>query len=427
MSCKGEPAGRGRFIRGSWALGLSLFGIVLLFLICAPLAVRLNASLGGGGWTPVAAADGSSVCMVDYSYRATTAWIVDLEDKKRLRFLPPPVWDVAWNRDGDRLAVMHSAGALGRLRSEWVIDFFDQSGDRIAERIYLGEQSVWLDDMRWDGERLVSRLGGGPAGSAVVIISSRTGSVDRVELPENWWKWWLIGPTASGEFFIYRLMDEEARRYALHGLDLENALLDPEPLLVEEGYSTFSGKWISPSGRYWLRHLGDAEAGLQITDLENGDAYPLPECRRALWLDDDRLVCLEEGEQSQSLTIGLPGEQRKIVREWDDSLLALELSPDRANLLIQIWKPEGEWDEAAGFWSQGMWWKTSGRLRELWILEPASGALQDASALVADLDERRPAAIRWAGRETLALTGPGRLALADLDGGGGWRYITGEP
>jgi hypothetical protein len=166
---------------------------------------------------------------------------------------------------------------------------------------------------------------------------------------------------------------------------------------------------------------------MRLADLEGGEEYPLPECRRALWLDGDRFVCLEQGERGQSLTVGLPGEERENIREWDEGLLALELSPDKARLLIQVWRLEDESDEARGFWSQGMWWKTGGRLQELWLLDVATGKLHDASALVAGEDERSPAAFRWAGSATLALTGPGRLAFSDLDSDEGWRYIVGEP
>jgi ABC-type transport system involved in multi-copper enzyme maturation permease subunit len=427
MSCRGEPSGRGKFLRGAWVLGLSLLAIPLIFLIAAPLAVRANAWRNGAGAIPIAAGQGSSVCMLDYSWRNSSGWIVDLERKRHLHFLPPPVWDAAWSGDGDRLAVLHSAGAMGRVRSGMVIDFFDSRGDGVAERIHVGGADEWLDDLRWDGDRLVTRSGGGTAGSAILIISPATGGVDRVELPEDWWKWWLIGPTADGDFFVYRLMDEKLKRYALHRLDIERAELDPDPVIVEEGYPTYSGKWISPSGRYWLRHVGEAEAGMQVTDLDSGEVYPLPECLRALWIGANRFVCMEEGDQGPSLTIGLPGELREELRAWRGGQIALEVSPDKRRLMIQLWLQEAGAEEEGGFWSQGAWWKTGGRLRELWVFDIEARTFQDLSPLLGEQHDSRPAAIHWAGPDTMALSGPGRLALADLGGQEGWSFIVGKP
>jgi ABC-type transport system involved in multi-copper enzyme maturation permease subunit len=428
MNCRGEPSGRGKYRRGAWALGLSILAVGLIFLIAAPLAVRANARISGAGAIPIAAGQGSSACLLDYSWRSSSAWIVDLERKRRLRFLPPPVWDAAWSTDGKRLAVLHSAGSLGRLRSGTVIDLFDARGDRVGERINVGGADEWLDDLRWNGDRIIVRSGGGTEGSAVLIISPDVGSLDRVELPEDWWKWWLIGPTAGGDFFIYRLMDEQMMQYGLYRLDLEQAELESDPVIVEEGYPTYSGKWISPSGRYWLRHLGEAEAGMQLTALDNGAEYPLPECRRALWIGTNRLVCLEDREQGSALTIGIPGEPRETLRSWPDGHLALELSPDRGRLMIQVWQQEnGSEEEPSGFWSQGAWWKTGGRLRELWLFEVETRKFQELDGLIDEQDDSRPAAIHWAGHETLVLTGPGKLALADLDGEGGWDYIIGKP
>jgi len=426
MSCRGEPSGRGKFLRGAWVLGLSLLAVGLIFLIAAPLVVRANASLGGGGAVPVVSPEGTSVCMIDYSWRASSGWIVDLERKRRVRFLPPPVWDAAWNRDGGRLAVLHSAGSFGRLRSGSVIDFFDSRGKPVGKSIQFMDAYEWVDDLRWNGDRIVARSGGAE-GSAILIISPDSGRIDRVPLPEAWWKLWLIGPTAEGHFFIYHLLDGETQRYALHRLDLEMAELDLDPVIVEVGYPTYSGKWISPSGRYWLRHIGDAEAGMQLTALESGELFPLPECRRALWTGADSFVCLEQREQGYALTLGLPGEQREELRKWRDGHLTLEVSPDRKRLMIQLWRQEAGSEKEAGFWAHGAWWKTGGRLSELWLLELDDREFRNFSSLVAAQDESNPAVIRWAGHEALLLTGPGKLALAGLDGEGGWDYIIGKP
>jgi len=427
MNCRGEPSGRGKFMRGAWVLGLSLLAVLLLFLIAAPLSVRANASLLGGGAVPVVSSKGDAVCMIDYSWRASSGWIVDLERKRRLRFLPPPVWDAAWSGDGSRLAVLHSAGAMGRLRSEMVIDFFDSRGDRVTERMHVGGADEWLDDLRWDGDRIIVRSGGGTEGSAVLIIAPDAGRFERVELPEDWWKWWLIGPTAGGDFFIYRLMDEEMMRYGLYRLDLERAELNTDPVIVEEGYPTYSGKWISPSGRYWLRHLGDAEAGMQVTDIHSGGTYPLPECRRALWIAADSFVCLEESEQGPALTLGMPGELSGELRSWPEGQIALELSPDGRRLMIQLWKQDEGSEQTGGFWSQGAWWKTGGNLSELSVFDTETEEFHDLARLLGKQENSRPAAIHWAGHETLMLTGPGKLALAGLDGEGGWDYIIGKP
>jgi hypothetical protein len=222
-------------------------------------------------------------------------------------------------------------------------------------------------------------------------------------------------------------MDDETQRYGLYRLDLGLAELSDDPLCIEEGFPTYSGKWISPSGGYWLRHLGEAKAGVQVTDLDSGEIYPLPECRRALWIGKDRFVCLEEREEGEVLTIGAPGEERGELRAWPEGRLALEVSPDGRRLMIQHWMPEAEGNEKeGGFWAQGAWWETGGRLQEIWVYDAESGELRELAGLAGELSYDGPAAIRWAGSGSIALTGPGRLALADLEGDGGWSYIAGN-
>jgi hypothetical protein len=151
----------------------------------------------------------------------------------------------------------------------------------------------------------------------------------------------------------------------------------------------------------------------------------LPECRRALWIAPDRFACLEEREQGEALTIGAPGEERELLRAWPAGRLAMERSPDGGRLMIQHWLGEIASADEGGFWAQGAWWKTGGRLQGLWVYDTGSGELVDLARLVDEKNEAGPAAIRWAGPESIALTGPGRLALADLDGEGGWHYIVG--
>jgi ABC-type transport system involved in multi-copper enzyme maturation permease subunit len=421
MASRGEPAGRGRIKRGAFVLALSLLAIPALFLILAPLAVRTNAGRLGAGASPIVSAKGPAVCMIDYSWGASSGWLIDLEEKRRLRFLPPPVWEAAWNEDGTKLAVLHQAGGLGRIRPGMILDILDPRGRRLVESIALD----WLDDLRWSEGELVGRGARRGGRSTLLLISSRTGRARRVHLQESSRRLSIIGPTEDGHLYVYLLVDEQEMRNALYRLDVEGAELDPEPLLVEEGYPTYSGKWISPSGRYWLRYLGQAKEGMRLSNLQTGDAYDLPECRRALWMAGDEIVCLEESASGVSLSIGRPGEEREEIRAWQEDRATMEVSPDSRQLLIQIWR-RAEGDEG-GYFAQGTWWKKGAQLTELWLFDLESRSMDDLTARLGDRQKSRGAVIRWAGAGTLALTGPGSLALADIEGDDEWRYLVGKP
>ena len=124
MDCRGEPAGRGRVRRGLWIVGVTLAAVPLLFLVLAPISLR--AGSGRLAWPTLeiaAGGSGAAVGVIDQVWYSQSGWLVDIDSGKRLRFLPPPVLDLAWREDGELVAVIHESGPLGQVAEVTRLDY----------------------------------------------------------------------------------------------------------------------------------------------------------------------------------------------------------------------------------------------------------------------------------------------------------------
>jgi hypothetical protein len=439
MNCWGEPAGRGRIKRGLWILGGVLAAVPLLFLVLAPIVIR--AGHDRVGWSSLIlprSGEAGVVGVIRENWPFAGGWLVDVATAEKIRFLPPPVNGMAWRDDGEVVAVVHSSGPFGQLSARTRLDYFSADGSRIGETLEFERNIQWVRSLRWHGDSLLAAAMLGPSSFSVLIISPER-EIREIEIEHHVFTWKLIGPTENGEVFVYRVTDPEKPSFVLQRLDLERGVLDPEPVLEEEAVPTYAGKWMSPSGRYWLRDLGKMGEGMRVVTVETGEEQPLDECLRAQWMTDDRFACLEGGPEGQRLTVGLPGDEREELFSKSNAKIVFDVSPDRERLLVQAWERapdagiaedepgDGVQVSHAGIWFRDQWWPTgtAGDPKEAWILDPSTGARIDVGSRLDASRER--SFLQWAGTDTLALRGPGQVGFLDLEGDGGPRFTFGGP
>lgn len=434
ISCRGEPAGKGRLRRGVAVLGACCATILVLFLAGVPWVLRARAGRLSGPEVVAAGGGGRAVCVIEQTWPVPAGWLIDKQRARKLRFLPPPVQTAAWNRDGSLLALAHHAESFGGFTASTHIEFLDEEGHRVGRGVRLSHDEVgWVKELHWVGEKLIAAVQLAGQDGAVLILSPESGVVHRVPIEEHAFRWDLLGPTAEGEMLVQLMVDTEARRYELRRLDLARSVLEPEPLAEAEGLPTWANRGISPSGRYWLARVGESRAGFRVIGLRGAEDVALPECLWARWMTGERLACLEEAGDGRRLTVGRPGEARAEIASWPGSSVVAEASPDGGRVLLQVWDPpdESNDDPAAStdraFWSAGHGWRVGRTLREVLVYEDSTGALTDLTSRwgAAGPTADRPAV--WAGPETLAFVGEGVLAFADLNGDSAPRYALGRP
>jgi hypothetical protein len=435
MHCRGEPAGRGRLRRGLSVLVASLIVVPLLFLVLAPIAIRAGSTRLG--WVDLAIPRGGdvrTVSLINRTWPTNAGWLLDVEQGKRLRFLPPPTYETAWSDNGDRVAVAHAAGLLGQITSRIKIDFFAADGSRAGESLELGESVTWVKELRWHGEKLLAVVAENltQPTSSIVIMDPRDGGARTVALPVHVTHCELVGPDDTGEIYVFKRAEAgPPPRFVLRRLDVANARLDAEPLLEErEEFPAYVGKWISPSGRYWLRHTSlKLGTGVRIADLDTDQVTEHPECWRAAWLAGDRYACLEVEQETVRVTAGRPGEPRAEIISRQHARIVFEVSPDGRRILVLIWDAPAELaGEQFGHlvWNRHRYWRTGSELLEALVLEPESAERIDLGRRIDLKDQPRDFNLRWVGSESLIAFGRGRVALLAVEGDEPPRHILGS-
>jgi hypothetical protein len=354
--------------------------------------------------------------------------LIDLERKQRGRFLTPPIFNILWNRDGSRLAVVSAAGRFGRFSTEARVDFYDEQG-HLLRSISVDPQIHFLGDARWADGYLVVRLYRSSSRGNLWIVSPDTGERRSIAIelaPRNWA---LLGPDDEGNLYVFRARSNDwpaSTAVVLQRIDVERAELDPLPLLEEEGFVAgdeqqfyFYGYRISPGGRYLQR------ARRRWFDLHSGREHRLPHATWTEWLTGDRLAWLEKEGSSTRLLWGAPGEEPELLRRWEGGSVTMAASPDRERLLVSAFDL-GE-DPKSYRFQFGQKLPADARLSEMWIVEPAAARWIDAASWVDRSLTFREQRVNWAGPGTLALTGPGFLALREIDPSAEPRYLFGSP
>ena len=426
MLCRGEPAGRGRFLRGGLVLGSAALAMPILFVSGAPLAMRLDAGRLEAGATIFSS--GSSPLAVALNGHNRSAWLVDVEAKRRLRFLSPPVFQILASPDGDRTAVIRSASSFGRFSNRFRAEIYDAAGKRVAGHT-VDETLQFFGHAYWASDHLVARTYDSTFGD-LLIIDPDTGDHSRVPLDVAPRDWTLLGPDSRGNLYIFRAADSNwpaSTHVVLQRIDPGRARIDPVPILEEEGfvldeeqaYGYFFRHTLSPEGRYLVG------PGRGFHDLITGEAHPREERTRWEWLEGDRLAWLERHGAATILLEGAPGEASRALRTWQTGTVTTSVSPDRKRLLVKVHVLGAG---AKPFrMESGQSLSADARVTELWLYETATGQLTDATDWIDTSKPLEEQQISWSGPQTLALTGVGTLALQDLGPSTDPVYLIGSP
>ena len=412
MQCRGEPAGQGRVRRGLAVLATAFVAMPVFLASTAPIVMRWDARLGLGNTAVYPAPSGSLAIVLNNRQRA--AWLIDTVSGERLRFFAPPVSDVAWNADGDRLAMIHSAGGSGRRLPAPRIEVFDTAGARAGRSIVCDACLGWWNDsgLIWAGDRIVT-LGFVEGRTGVMIFDPGTGERKTVPVPQ--------GPTANqalleapqaGRAFLARLVrdpdekERKSRKLLLHSIDIAGAKLG-EPVRIPRVNSLYyADRSLSPSGTQWLRFPYDAGDQLEIFDVATGESRTIP-TRTAEWLSGDRLVWVEKDGSDRRLMLGHPHDAREL-RSFPSAWTWFRTAPDRQRLLIANRLP-GEPPRI-----------------DQWVYEIETDRWQDIRRPHEDPNAWFGSA-QWAGAGALAFVGQGYLALQHLERPEEFEYVLGGP
>lgn len=425
MACAGEPAGRGRIRRGAVILTLFLLGVPVVFAITAPITMRVGAK-GDYIQGPVAAAHGDRAALVLAGW-PESAWFVDLEKKRLARFFPKPVYYAVWNPDGTRLAVIHAGHPLGRDLPTARLELLDAEGHSTGEPLHFdSDESFYLRPV-WAGERLVVQSWTRNS-EGLRIFSKDLQSFRDVPIEEAPGSWELIGPTADGSLYLYRLVSRDPNRFELNRIDTEHGTIDPKPLRTEEGARMGWPKTLSPSGRYWLRRVGERGDGVaEVVDLQTGAVFREERSLRDAWLSGDRWVRVVRVDDEKQLWVGVPGSEPAVHRSWRGQFVHLAPSPDRERLLVCTWGDPQGGTPGPGTMIGGQALRPEARLTGAWVFDPADASWTDVGGRLGMTPHYTSEHLDWAGTRTVALSGTGLFALIDLEQEQGIAYLIGRP
>ena len=434
--------GRGRATRFGIVLGAALALALAGFFALAPAAVRRHAL--GPGETRTVIPSPSGGVLIAVSARTDSGCLVDAETGRVERILPPPVESAIVSPDG-RVAVVTWAGSFGAMADRARVEFFDARGRRVGAGASLmdGVAGHWGT---WAGSA-VALAAVGARSSRIAVVDGGTGAVRIVDVPSTWGRLSLVGPTLDGRLFVaigpeepeaadargpVRGRAQTAVAYDVVEVDILEGRLGAKPILRELGVPWRAPHLLSPSGRYWLvdRGAGICDAR-PILELENGlDLGPPSPLGRRTWLSGDVLAWLETSGDTTWLFVARPGEDPKPVRGWRTAFVQLQPSPDRALLLVHARGSARHSDLAnrcpGPSASRVAGLVASGPVPQTGIYDPGRGVWSDLPAWEPAEGLNFDCERVWAGPRTLARTGPGFLALEDIDRPGAIREVLGR-
>jgi hypothetical protein len=416
VSCRGEPAGRGRWLRGTLALGLAVALLPLVFSASAPLAMRLDAARLASGVRIARSPAGPGALAVGGEQRS--GWILDVDRREIVRFLGPPVFDARWSADGSRVAVVHAAGTMGGFSYPPRVDVFDRRGSRIG-RLEARTDYEYIGRVHWAGAHLLVGAVAPGRGSVLVIGTPASGEARLVPVDAAFRDWRLLGPTTRGELFLLSRDGRGAGRTQLRRVNVERGELE-SPRLIEEGplladpgerFLHFYRFTLSPGGRYLQRGAGT------LLDLRSGEELTVADGGEVAWVDGERMAWIESGSDGQRLLLAAPGDEARELRSWSgQGLLELFPSPDRRRVMVKRYTDDGIVDDAFAFsFIDGRRVPSDERLEALWIYDLETDRWTDGSAWVGGPGLERGTRLAWIAGDSIAVTGSGFLALGTLE------------
>jgi hypothetical protein len=283
--------------------------------------------------------------------------------------------------------------------------------------------------------------------SGVLIVDSTTGVARSLDFLRTWWRWSLVRPTSDGRLFVALAPEAPERseprersdnepqdfvQYEVVEVDLRTGRLESKSLVHESGLTWRAAERLSLSGRYWLvdRNAGRCETR-PVLDLESRREIgpQLPRGAR-VWLSGDVLAWTEASGDTTWLLVARPGEEPKAVRGWRKSSVNLEPSPDSALLLVEVRASISGNSDAQRCPPPAEPLRTGGApmgtVPETGILNPQRSTWIALPRWDREDTTPRTGGRTWAGPSTLARTGPGYLALEDIDRPGVIRDVIGH-
>jgi len=445
--CRGEPAGRGRIGRAATILGGTFAGILIAFVVLAPVFTRVNAGMGQHSVFP--SGTGKSLFVGSINNTAWGGgWLVDGTTGAKRAFVPPPFQEAAFSPDESEVAVMTWAGPLGSVRSNERIDIRStRDGKLLRSFPTSGDDAIVA--LTWADDGLVAIVVRGSTRETqqaeVEILDPASGARHPTGYRSMGWALRVVGPTADRRVFI-RELDMEPERdpklvpanhqrgYLLHPLDVAAGKVGPAMTDPNGRVLTFAG-WtggLSPSGRFARVIGGPADGGASsILDLADGSRrMPATIPSWARWISGDRLAWCDDLEHRTRLFVAGPGEPPKAIREWRDAQVGVEPSQDGRTLFVSVIPAGGAppvdgqrpRPEAALF---GESVPVGGNPEEFVYFVDEARVVTLGPAF-----SDRPNDLRytqWAGPKTLARIAPGVVALEDVDQPGKRRFVIGAP
>jgi ABC-type transport system involved in multi-copper enzyme maturation permease subunit len=437
--CHGEPAGRGSRVRGAKVLVPSIIGVLMLFLILAPIAVRANVNnaMGTGRMFP---GPGAGRAVVTGGYLAPGGWLIDTISGERKRFFQVPTTDVVWRGDGRYLAVNEGKTIIRPGTYILELKIVDgETGDDLFAFDFPHSGTVW--DIAWIGNRVIL---------SVVDFDAwrRLEKTDRVveafqfylaeEGAAGWkdgtirelnhgmqlegmgGKTWRIVSVDPGRAFFVRTVRDVTKvddrttmildeRVFISELFLENGSIRLARGMEIPGGSYQAVRHLSLSGSYWtdVSELSpEVKRHLRLFDIVTGEEVPLENTHHAgftAWLEHDELLWTRTVDDRVLLHRWKPGEGESVLMETEPGeRIGLDPSPDRGHALLSVYRRYNR-DETEPATMTGTWLYRAGS----GVVRPSGLHFKgSASGLYYT---------RWADRETILWGGGDELYLENLN------------
>lgn len=431
MDCRGEPAGRGRWIRGVIVLSIGIVAIPLLFLLSAGPLVRVSSQVGTVAWVPAPRGEGAFLVRGSGDGLDAGLW-VDLENPSDRRFFAPPVEWVRWEPTGERFAIVHSAGPFGSVRNQVLVEVRQASDGATLRQFELPEEIVLVVAMDWVGGRvLLIPLSTSQSTIEFVLLDPENGAMTTFTAEADAGAWELLGPYGDGRYDLLRTTPGDPPTHELFPVDFDAGAVSETSRGRFAGRRAFR-KRLSPDGRRLLtQQRGSAPVGqpsrgpeVWVYHLESGTHERHADWIDAHWLPDGRLLAVEWGGWSNAATrliVQQPDGSTAVAREWDGARVFLEPDEQGRKFLAQVWRrSEPQPGEEKGFQP----WAAS---NELVLFD----AVNDLWSPIYDGSEAMPCAPsptwRFAGDDRLALINGGRLGLRSIEGDGEIEWVIGRP